>query len=121
MGKNCNTCCSNKDQESEFVDGGLEGSNGKGAKGGLRQSREFRNSKTSLHAVNGNSKSQSMLVSMNTNDIVKLTRMQSLIRGFLERRRYRTLNRELQMKSGIYFKKEEYYETIQQGQKYNPY
>lgn len=54
-----------------------------------------------------------------TNDTMKIVRLQSMIRGFLERRKYRVLYNDMQMKHTLYFKKEELMETVKTGQAYD--
>lgn len=42
------------------------------------------------------------------------------MRGYKERKKYRLLQNEMQIKHTQYFKKEELFETLKPGQKYNP-
>ena len=46
-------------------------------------------------------------------NIEQVSRLQALVRGFLQRRKYRVLNSKVQMANGIYFKREELFETLQ--------
>jgi hypothetical protein len=39
--------------------------------------------------------------------------LQSIVRGFLERRRYRVLSTRIQATNGVYFKREELFETLE--------
>lgn len=50
---------------------------------------------------------------------MKIVRLQSMVRGFLERKKYRVLYNETQMKHTLYFKKEELMETLKTGQAYD--
>lgn len=46
-------------------------------------------------------------------NIKQITMLQSIVRGFLERRRYRVLSTRIQATNGVYFKREELFETLE--------
>ena len=50
----------------------------------------------------------------------QVMRLQALVRGFLQRRKYRVMTNKIHMTNGIYFKREELFETLQnKDQKYD--
>lgn len=55
-----------------------------------------------------------------TEQMEMVIRVQSLIRGFLERRRYKRFQAEMKLKHTLYFKNEEMMETLNSGQIYDP-
>ena len=53
-------------------------------------------------------------------DVYQVMRLQSLVRGYLQRKKYRVLVDKVNTAAGIYFKKEELFETLKTNEKYNP-
>jgi len=51
---------------------------------------------------------------------LQIVKTQSLIRGWLERRKFKAFAYEMTLSMGQYFKKEELMETITPGNKYDP-
>ena len=50
-----------------------------------------------------------------TDDTMKIVRLQAMVRGFLERQKYKVLQNDMQMKHTLYFKKDELMETLRAG------
>jgi hypothetical protein len=80
--------------------------------GGVRQSREF----TGHGSFGGGIQPMKMTNMYAGIDPVLVVKLQARIRGFLQRRKYKIMTGQMQMANGIYFKQEEYKETLGQGQ-----
>ena len=48
-----------------------------------------------------------------------VVRLQSLVRGFLQRQRYKIVISNMQIANGIYFRREEIFETLKEGENYD--
>lgn len=122
----CETCCSNVDAPSELCFGSSD--NTKPGPNELRSDRksstrttnknriEVRQSRSGLNGIPapvGNSNKKGDLAHFGTDDVLKIIRMQALVRGFLDRRRFAAFKRELSTGTGNYFAREELLETAQ--------
>ena len=52
-------------------------------------------------------------------DIIKITRLQAMIRAYLQRKKYQIWTGNMVMSNGLYFKREELLETTKQNEKYD--
>ena len=139
MGNGCEKCCSNADDPSEFYDNPNSNKDPlqslmnrqSGAIRGVGGSREFKGSNQNSYlasqglqpVVTRSGQFRNGILSAQGSDqnidVMKLIRLQALVRGFIARRRF---NRELtnfSKTNGVYFRQEEFYETVRRGEQFN--
>ena len=105
MGNGCEKCCSNTDEQSDLTfDPELPVGTRKKSVAGVRQSREF------------TGKGIVPVKKLPNVDIAVIVRLQARVRGFLARRKYKVKTGMMQMSNGIYFKQDEYKETLGMNQ-----
>lgn len=115
MGNGCEKCCSLTDEQTELVDGVavLKVGNKTNLNNGKpRDGKGLPNVSTGR----SNTPDQDAMANLSIEMVVKL---QSLIRGFLSRRRYKVIVTNMQMANGMYFKRDEIFETLREGESYN--
>lgn len=132
MGNECGKCCSQTDGDSELNDGRQTGAaadpsttaGGPDRKSGVaigaRRSNEFTKGALQNRGLKPEvSRSGQHFDFKYTNgakeqlDIAQVTRLQAIVRGFIQRRKYKLHTTKMHHANGMYFKREELYETLQ--------
>jgi hypothetical protein len=130
MGNECGKCCSQTDGDSELTDGrqpGAAADPGTTAGGpdrksgvvGARRSNDFAKGALQNRGLKPEvSRSGQHFDFAYTNgnkdqlDIAQVTRLQAVVRGFIQRRKYRLHTTKMHHANGMYFKREELFETL---------
>lgn len=106
-------------QNGQYMNGGM--TNGGIGQNGAQNNNLIQNSQMAPPARSQGSVNKKQQFGQLDPDIIqKIIKFQALVRGYRERKKYKQLQVEMQIKHTQYFKKEELFETLQPGQKYNP-
>ena len=116
MGSACNNCCNNADDPTTFKPEDMPPAQKKETiKPGLRRSQDFQTgfaNKNVQPVVSRSGQHFDFYGGARRLDIMQVTRLQALVRGFLQRQKYKVQVTKMQMTNGIYFKREEQFETL---------
>ena len=126
MGNECGKCCSQTDGDSELTDGKVADptpAGGPDRKSGVaigaRRSNDFAKGALQSRGLKPEvSRSGQHFDFAYTNgakdqlDIMQVTRLQAVVRGFIQRRKYKLHTTKMHHANGMYFKRDELFETL---------